>query len=311
MRTYQKGMDVEQWKAKGTYLTIRGRRLFVVDSGGRGPALLLLHGYPTSSHDFHRVLPRLGERYRVIAHDHLGFGLSDKPRDYSYSLFEQADMALALWQELGVGSAHLVAHDYGTSVATEILARYELGYRPVGLSSLTLSNGSVHIELAHLRVIQKLLLNETLGPLVARASSQRVFVYNMKKLWADPAKLSREELDAMWKLLVRDDGRLRLPQITQYLRERRHFWHRWIGALQACPVPANILWATGDPVAGRDMAELHHEEIPDSRLALLEGVGHYPMLEAPERWTDALCDLLALGEDRAAPQADWAEPPVV
>jgi len=303
-------MDAEGWKAQGTYHSIRGRRVFAVDSGGERPCMAVLHGYPTSSYDFHQVLPRLATRYRVIVHDHLGFGLSDKPRDYSYSLHEQADVALALWQELGVGSAHLVAHDYGTSVATEILARYELGYRPVELRSLTLCNGSMHIELAHLRVIQKLLLSETLGPLVARVGSQRVFSYNMKKLWGDQALLSRDELDAMWELLSRDDGRLRLPQITQYLRERRRFWHRWIGALEECPLPANILWGTADPVAGRDIAELHHAEIPQSRLALLEGVGHYPMLEAPERWSDALLDLLELGANTTTPEAEPLEPPV-
>ncbi|UCH28974.1 MAG: alpha/beta fold hydrolase, partial [Myxococcales bacterium] len=170
-------MNVDEWRARGAYHTLHGHTLFAVDTGSDHsadddkPTLVLLHGYPTSSHDYYRVLPDLAAHYRVIVHDHLGFGLSDKPLDYSYALHEQTDFAVLLWQQLGVRSAHVFAHDYGTSVATELLARWNRGFRPVALESITLCNGSVHIELARLRFIQKLLRNETVGPLVARLSS--------------------------------------------------------------------------------------------------------------------------------------------
>ncbi len=286
-------MNAVEWRAKGTCHTICGRSLFVVDTGGEKPALVLLHGYPTSSHDFYRVLPALAERYRVIVHDHLGFGFSGKPLDYSYSIHEQADLALLLWQHLGVESAHLVAHDYGTSVATEILARWNVGFRPVGLDSLTLCNGSVHIELAKLRLIQKLLRNRVLGPLVARLSSKRIFARNMAGLWYDPDRLLASDVDTMWELLTRDGGKLLLPRITQYLRDRVLFWHRWVGALQQSPLPTNFLWGAEDPITGRHVADVHHAETPNSRLAVLEKVGHYPMLEAPEQWSSKLLELLA------------------
>src|SRR6185436_12149599 len=132
------------------------------------PALVILHGYPTSSIDYHQVLPSLTNRFRVIAHDHLGFGLSEKPVDYSYALLDQADVAEELWLSLGVTRAHCFAHDYGTSVATELVARSNEGRARVKLSSVTLCNGSVHIELARLRFIQKLLRNRLTGPFVAR-----------------------------------------------------------------------------------------------------------------------------------------------
>ncbi len=69
----------------GSFHTLHGRTLFVVDSCADDgavddkPTLVLLHGYPTSSHDYYRVLPDLAAHYRVIVHDHPGFGLSDKP----------------------------------------------------------------------------------------------------------------------------------------------------------------------------------------------------------------------------------------
>jgi pimeloyl-ACP methyl ester carboxylesterase len=290
-------MNANDWRAKGAHHNVRGRSLFVVDTGVDGgedkPTLVLLHGYPTSSHDYFRVLDALAAHYRVIVHDHLGFGLSDKPRDYSYSLIEQTDVALLLWQQLGVTSAHVFAHDYGTSLGTELLARWNLGFRPVHIESLTLCNGSVHIELAKLRFIQKLLRNRTLGPLVARLSSQRVFNRNMRQLWHDASTLPQVDLDTMWELLTRDGGKAVLPQITHYLRDRVLFWHRWVGALQQSQLPLAFVWGAADPIVGADVAEVHHAESPGSALTVLDEVGHYPMLEAPERWTEALLALLA------------------
>jgi len=291
-------MNAEDWRARGSFHALHGRTLFVVDSGADDgsvdgkPTLVLLHGYPTSSHDYYRVLPDLAAHYRVIVHDHLGFGLSGKPGDYSYAIHEQADFALLLWRHLGVRSAHLFAHDYGTSLATELLARWNRGFRTVPLDSVTLCNGSVHIELARLRPIQKLLRNRTLGPLVARLASQRVFNRNMRRLWHDPAVLPQADLDTMWELLTRDGGRTVLPRITQYLRDRELYWHRWVGALRESQLPLAFLWGAEDPITGRDVAEVHHAEAPGSRLTVLDGVGHYPMLEAPRRWTEALLALL-------------------
>lgn len=287
-------MNVEQWKARGAVHTIHGRKIFAVDTGGSDdkPTLVILHGYPTSSHDYHHVLPDLAARFRVIVHDHLGFGLSDKPRDYSFALMEQTDFAVLLWQALGVKAAHVVAHDYGTSLATELLARWNLGFRPIQLHSITLSNGSVHIELARLRLIQKLLRNQTLGPVVARLTSQRVFNRNMRQLWHDPSTLPDTELDAMWELLIRDDGKAALPKLTQYLRDRVLFWNRWVGALRQSQLPLGFLWGAEDPITGRDIANVHHAESPGSRLTVLDNVGHYPMIEAPRRWTDGLLAML-------------------
>ena len=228
----------------------------------------------------------------MIVHDHLGFGLSEKPRDYSYSLIEQTDQAIMLWRQLGITSARVFAHDYGTSVATELLARWNRGLRPIELESMTLCNGSVHIELAKLRVVQKLLLSKRFGPATARMTNRKIFDVNMRRLWHDRSTLTDEDLDLMWELLVRAGGKAVLPQITHYLDDRFKFWHRWIGALQSTTLPLSFVWGTEDPVIGGEVAQLHHREAPGSTLRLLEGVGHYPMLEAPERWLDALLDVL-------------------
>ncbi|MEQ9364461.1 MAG: alpha/beta hydrolase [Leptospirales bacterium] len=287
-------MNITAWKKLGSYVPVGSHRLFVMDRGDRDETIVILHGYPTSSLDFETVLPRLTEKYRVIVHDHLGFGLSDKPFDYSYSVMEQADRALAVWSQLGIEKAHLVAHDYGTTIATEIIARRNLGpgFLPIQLQSLTLSNGSVHIELAKLRFIQKLLRNKRIGPLVARLSSKRIFTKNMRELWRDPSTLTNEEIDAMWELVTVNGGKKVLPRITQYLRERELFWHRWVGALQANQLRTLFLWGKHDPITGENVARVHHAEMSGSTLRMLDDAGHYPMVEAPASWAEGLLNFL-------------------
>lgn len=153
-------------------------------------------------------------------HDHLGFGFSPRPKDASYSLKDQASRAIAVWELLRIERAHLVAHDYGTSVATELLARRERGELPVELQSVTLCNGSVHIELATMSLIQKLVPMPIVADVLARLASYRLFAKQMRRITAD-GLLAEQEIEAMWELQTRDGGGEVLPKIARYVAERR------------------------------------------------------------------------------------------
>ena len=113
---------VDAWRAGGALVEVGGRRLFLRTADGAGPQLLFLHGYPSSSYDWRLVLDMLPGQ-RTACFDFLGFGLSDKPRDHVYSLMDQADLVEGVVERLGASEVVLVAHDMGTSVATELLAR--------------------------------------------------------------------------------------------------------------------------------------------------------------------------------------------
>lgn len=268
-------------------MRVFGRDVFVFDEGKPSEGtLVILHGFPTSSFDFHRVMPHFTKRFRVVVHDHLGFGLSDKPQDYSYSLIEQAEVAMDIWRQLGIERAHLLAHDYGTSVATEVLARRERGSCPVELQSVTLANGSVFIELAQLTPSQVALRNKVIGPVFARIASQFIFQAQMRKILGTPDAVSKDELDAAWALLVHDQGKQVLPAISSYIDERSRFKQRWIGALGKLDIPAHVLWGKRDPVAVPAIAEALADTIPNVRLTWLDELGHYPMLENPTRWAE-------------------------
>jgi pimeloyl-ACP methyl ester carboxylesterase len=198
---------------------------------------------------------------------------------------EQAEVAVAVWRSLGLTRVHLLAHDYGTSVATEIVARRERAQLPVELASLTLTNGSVHLELAKLRLSQRLLRSPITGPTYARLASRGLFLRRMRAILAKP--VADEHLDAMWDALVREGGRELLPRISTYLDERRRFAGRWIGALTRLDIPAHVLWAERDPIAVPAIADQLAKEIPGAVNTRLPGLGHYPMLEDADAFARA------------------------
>lgn len=289
-------MNANQWFDVGQLIEVNGRKLFVIDTDPQNtkPILVILHGYPTCSFDYYKALPYLKKYFRVILHDHLGFGYSDKPKDYSYCLIEQADFALSLWQKLGINQMHILAHDYGTSVATEILARVnESKLNPFKVNSLTLCNGSMHIELAQLRTIQKLLLNRFTGPIVARLSNKKTLARNLKNIYFDASTISQVEIDALWTMMTYNNGRSVLHKTTQYIKQRYTYWDRWIGALKTSELPINIVWAKEDLVAVVKIAETIYEETKDSELIVLDDLGHFPMLEDPERWAQAIVEVIS------------------
>ena len=290
-----------------------GIQIEVEDTGADGsqndrPVVLLIMGLGMQliawPDDLVQMLVSRG--YRVIRFDNRDCGLTTKvdaptpsipdillKRRTPYTLDDMAGDAFGLLDHLGIERAHLVAHDYGTSVATELIARRERGLLPIELASLTLCNGSMHIELARLKLTQKLLKHRTFGPLLARLTSKRLFVAQMRSILGDPAAVSEAELELHFELLLHNDGRRHLAAVSRYHEDRWRFWHRWIGALTRLDLPTHVLWGRRDPVAVPAIAEQLAREIPGARLTWLDELGHYPMLEDPARWSTALLGALA------------------
>ncbi len=99
---------------------------------------------PSSSHDWAAVAEALAAEHTLLAADFLGFGASAKPTDHTYSLHEQADLIEALWEREQISATSLVAHDYGVSVAQELLARKGEGTLKVELERVHFLNGGLY-----------------------------------------------------------------------------------------------------------------------------------------------------------------------
>jgi pimeloyl-ACP methyl ester carboxylesterase len=272
-------------------LATTGGNVFVRSAPGDGPTVLLLHGYPSSSYDYRTVIPHLAGR-ALVTLDFLGFGLSDKPRPHRYSLLEQADIVQTVIAETATGPVEIIAHDMGTSVTTELMARDLDNRLPFELQRVVLTNGSVILHRASLRPIQKV-LRGPLGPVVARMANRRTFVRGFGRLFSANHPLSAEEADAQWALMAHNGGHRIAHLLISYLDERVRYAERWHGAVRDWPKPLSFLWALDDPVATTNVLDGLRELRPAADVVELPGVGHYPQVEVPDVFSRAALSLLA------------------
>ncbi|MDH3820836.1 MAG: alpha/beta hydrolase [Gammaproteobacteria bacterium] len=250
-------------------------------TAGEGRPLLLIHGFPTSSWDWHQVWGALAERRRVIACDMLGFGLSAKPRS-GYSIFRQAEIQMALLQELGVTEFDVVAHDYGDTVGQELLARRNEQGAGFGLGRMLLLNGGLFPEQHRLLPIQRL-GSSPFGFIVGRLMNRQRFGQSFCRVFGVETQPDEQELDDFWRLIAHNDGHRISHTLMHYIAERRKHRERWVGALQQAAVPLKLVDGGVDPISGRHMYDYFRELVPGAEAVCFDDIGHYPQTEAPDR----------------------------
>ncbi len=281
-------ISIEDWRSRGHVADLLGRRIFCVDTGELDkPTVFLIHGFPTSSWDWTPIWPILGEEYRLVALDMLGFGFSAKPNPHRYSIHEQADLCEALIRDRKLGAMHVLAHDYGDTVAQELLARQNEGSGVGRWQSLCLLNGGLFPETHKARLIQKLLLSPV-GPLINRLSTKRTFDRSFSAVFGPGTQPSAMELDSFWRLITHDDGKHVFHNLIAYMSDRKTHRERWVGALKRSTVPIGLINGSVDPVSGAHMVARYRDVVsPDHFIAELPSIGHYPQVEAPEATADA------------------------
>lgn len=270
----------------GRDVKVGGRRLFVRASGqpaeaalNEPPGLLLIHGFPTSSHDWLPIWPELANRYSLLAPDLLGLGLSEKPHPHRYTILEQADLIDLLLSQSGIGRFHVLAHDLGDSVAQELLARHQEGRLSVRLDAVCFLNGGLFPE-AHRPLLVQRLLASPIGPLIVPLLGRAAFERSMRKACRQP--WPEGQVGHAWEILCHEQGRRVLPELLAYMEERRRHGGRWLRAMRECNLKMLLINGPEDPVSGRHLAERFTELLPFAEVCSLPGVGHYPQLEAPE-----------------------------
>jgi len=226
-----------EWRQLGTYIPYRGQQIFLRQEPSSKPFLLLIHGFPTASWDWAPIWPELQQHYSLIAPDMMGFGFSDKPTHYTYSIFDQADIHAAVLRELGVKKP---------------------------------------------QPIQKLLASP-LGPIIGLLMSKKSLTRTFHNIFGPNTPPSDEEMTHFWELVTYNKGKRVIPKLISYMAERRTNRERWVGALQKTTTPLRLINGCLDPISGRHLAERYQFLVPNPDVELLEDIGHYPQVEAPER----------------------------
>lgn len=267
-------MNFDSWCASGERVRLGEHHIFV-RSEGRGPTLLFLHGFPTSSLDYVGTVKRLASSFRCLTFDFLGFGNSDKPAP-PYSYQAQTDIACAVMRHFVARSAFVVAHDYGVSVGQELLARHADGTLPFALNGVVFMNGGLTPTL-HRPILVQRLLASALGPVLAPLLlNKRTLRRSLARIMHKPAML---DIEQHWPAIAARSGLQRLPALLRYIRERRDFASRWTTALERTSVPLSFAWGMRDPISGAHMLEWAARLRPDAQRLELGDAGHYPQLE--------------------------------
>jgi pimeloyl-ACP methyl ester carboxylesterase len=269
---------VREWQARGGSSEFRGYAIHTFRQPGPGPLLLLLHGFPSSSYDWRFLLKEEPER-NVLAFDFLGFGLSDKPPDHDYSLFWQADLVEELVRRHGGGQpVFVLAHDMGTSVANELMARDLQGQLEMDLAGVLLFNGSMVLERASPTPAQKA-LRSRVGPLVAKLSSERVFRHQFGSVFSAAHPLTDREGIDQWSLIRHNGGRTLGHRLISYMDQREEHAGRWHGAIRDWPGELSLAWGLQDPVATTAVLAALRELRPSVPVTELPELAHYPQIE--------------------------------
>jgi len=282
---------IQSWMASGRFARLDGVELFYRIAGQRQrhlPWLVCFHGFPTSSWDWHALLPHLQKTRRVLIFDFPGYGLSEKLPERDYALARQLDAAEALLNLLGIEAFDLLAHDMGNSVACELLRRREQGDDAFDLRSLTLLNGGIYMDLHQPLLTQRLLRTPLIGAITARLSSYAVFRRQYPAVYAQPDQFDELHYRSQWALMQYNQGRRTLHKIAGYMKERQRMGEQWTGPLHRLDIPLKVIWGRRDPIAVYAIAEKLCRENPRAQLHTLDDIGHYPQLEAPMQVAELL-----------------------
>jgi pimeloyl-ACP methyl ester carboxylesterase len=274
--------NLNDWKNSGSYFLHQGNKIFFRKDGDpSNPTLLLIHGFPTASYDWELVWSELSQHYHLLALDMIGFGFSDKPEHHDYSLLNQADIHEQLLNDVGVKSFHILAHDYGVSVAQELLARdTESSSRPV-LESICFLNGALFPETHHQLLIQDILLSP-MGKAVAMLMTRGLFKRQLRKIFSPLHPPTEEFIDSAWQMIRFNDGRKVLNKLIRYIPERKQRRERWVGAITNTWKPIKVINGLLDPVSGAHLVKRYRELIASPNVTELPDVGHYPQTEQPD-----------------------------
>jgi pimeloyl-ACP methyl ester carboxylesterase len=277
------------------YATVEGHRLFFREAGASdAPALVLLHGFPTSSHMFRQLIPALADRYHLIAPDHLGFGLSDAPQvsAFDYTFDALTALTAGLLRSLRIDRYAMYVQDYGAPIGWRLAIR-----EPGAITAIISQNGNGYDE-GFVESFWKTVWDYQTEQTRDTEAAVRQFLTLEATRWqyltgvADETVVDPESWYHDYTLLSRPgNDRVQLKLLRDYatnspLYPRLHEYFR------ASKVPLLAIWGRGDEIFGPAGAEAFARDLPDAEIHLLDG-GHFLLESALDEVTPLIRAFLA------------------
>jgi pimeloyl-ACP methyl ester carboxylesterase len=274
------------------FATVNGIEVHYKEQGSGEDAIVLLHGFGASSFSWREVTTALSADGRVVAFDRPSAGLTQRlmpnewnPADYAggspYSPEAQADLTVALLDELGIERAVLVGHSAGGSVAMLTALKY-----PERVEALVLVDPAIYTEGGPPAFVYPLLKTpqmRRLGPLVGRALGGPAGERILKMAWHDPSRIT-EEIRQGYRLPLRAENWDRALWELTVARRPLDLGER----LDELTVPVLVVSGDDDRIVPTEESRRLAEEIAGADLALIEDAGHVPHEEQPAAFLEAV-----------------------
>jgi len=279
-------LDQSEYPFTPHYFDINGYKLHYIDEG-QGQTILFIHGTPSWSFDFRNVIKELKSTYRCIAIDHIGFGLSDKPKEYDYSTLNHSKTLEKFINGLQLHDITLVVHDFGGPIALNVAIQHpDLIKNLVILNSWLWSskNDPDFIKLS------KILKNPLLPFLYRYLNFSPRFI--LPKSFGDK-KLSNKTLKQYTSPFANKSQRNgALAFALSLLNDQNWFEELWNKRLAISQIPTLIIWGMKDPVIKPHNLDKFLSEFPNSKVIKLVTCGHFPQEEEPALVTKSILDFL-------------------
>jgi len=282
---WDKVVDAVPHSENSHFVHVDGANVHYQEFGQAGdPTLLLIHGYTASTFAWRTVAPMFAdEGFHVIAVDLLGFGYSEKPRWFDYSIEAQARIVSRFMDRLGIGRATLVGSSYGGAVAATLALDY-----PERVEKLVLVSAVCNDNLRSMPVLRLAslpVLGEVITPFLA---DTKAFHRHRMKKTLSPSNhdlISQERVDAIVRPLAAADAHHALLATSRN-------WHanRVTHDAHLVKQPTLIVWGEDDTVTPPGDGHRLHDKILHSRLVVLKNCGHVPMEEKSDLFAELVTE---------------------
>jgi len=284
------------------HANVRGQNLFYREAGSKqSPTIVLLHGFPSSSHMFRDLIPKLADRFHVIAPDYPGFGYSDAPAttefDYTFDNLT-AHVEELLFQNLGLKQFSIYVQDYGAPIGYRIASQH-----PDAIQSIVVQNGNAYVEgigaaFDPMKPFWATRNAETEKPVRALlAKDVTIFQYthgvkDLQRINPDSYTVDQLFLDRPSNAAIQLDL-LYNYQSNVALYDR---WHEYFRTRQPRML---IVWGMNDPFFTVEGAKAYQRDIPKAELHLLD-TGHFALEDSVDFVAERMREFLG---KEAVPQA--------
>lgn len=281
-------MDLIDWKNKHTTININGQKISYIDTLEGEKVLFIIHGFATSSFDYHKVIDKLKDKYRVIIPDLIGFGLSSKPKNYYFSIIDQASILSELLVKLEIYEVSVMSHGYGSCILCEMMSLNLSNNLVLKIKNSILLNLSLTLELSDDKAELESNGNLISQGILKISISFEMFKKYIRESFYNKESITENELKTSWELLNLNRGVENLKFSDYFIAECGKFGDKWLKNIHKNESKVFVIWGKNDQFGNIQTPSKiqNFMNLDENDIHLMDECSYFPMLEKPTEFAE-------------------------